>query len=106
MAMEVWANLASATVTSGGTTAPSAGTVQTWTLSGSTFPAISSTASPPTIAYASDPAAPSEVFEITNISGTTATVTRGADGTTPVTHAAGFTIDQVYAGATLRGFQQ
>lgn len=105
MATEVWANLASATVTSGGTTAPSAGTVQTWTLSGATFPAISSTASPPTIAYASDPAAPSEVFLITNVSGSTATVTRGADGTTPVTHAAGFTVNQVYAGATLRALQ-
>ena len=105
MAMEVWANLASATVTSGGTTAPSAGTVQTLTLSGSTFPAISSTATPATIAYAGDPAAPSEVFLITNVSGSTATVTRGADGTTPVTHAAGFTLDQVLSRASLKALQ-
>jgi hypothetical protein len=106
VATEVWANLASAVVTSGGTDAPSAGTVETWTLSGSTFPAISSSASPATIAYASDPAAPSEVFLITNVSGSTATVTRGADGTAPVAHAAGFTIDQVYAAATLRALQE
>lgn len=105
MAVEVWANDASATVSSGGTTAPSAGTTETWTLAGSTFPALSSSASPATQAYAADPAAESEKVLITNVSGSTATVTRGADGTTPVAHASGFTIVQVLARASYQALQ-
>ena len=37
----------------------------------------------------------SEIIAVTNVSGTTWTVTRGAESTTPVTHSAGFTIQQV-----------
>lgn len=105
MAVEIWANDASATVTSGGTDAPSAGTSESWTLSGSTLPAVSSSASPPTQCYVCDPAAESEKILVTNVSGTSATVTRGADGTTPVAHSAGFTIVQVLAHASYVGLQ-
>jgi hypothetical protein len=42
-----------------------------------------------------DPAAPSETILVTNISGTSASVTRGADGTTPVAHTLPFTVKQV-----------
>jgi hypothetical protein len=105
MAVEVFANDGQATVTSGGTTAPAAGTVQTWTLSGSTLPAVSSSATPATQCYVCDPAAESEKILVTNISGTTATVTRGADGTTPVTHSAGFTVQQVLTRASLQAHQ-
>jgi hypothetical protein len=100
MAVEVFANDGQAAVTSGGTTAPSAGTVQTWTLSGSTLPAVSASATPPTQCYVCDPAAESEKILVTDISGATATVTRGADGTTPVTHSSGFTVQQVATRAT------
>ena len=37
----------------------------------------------------------SEIIAVTNVSGTTWTVTRGAEGTTPVAHTTGFTIRQV-----------
>ena len=97
-ATTVYANDGSAKVTSGGTTAPSSGTTETWTLSGSTLPAVSSGV---TQCFVADPAAESEKILITNITGTTASVTRGAESTTPVAHAAGFTIQNVVTAATL-----
>lgn len=107
MAVEVWANDGTAVVTSGGTTAPPAGTVESWTLSGSTLPAVSSSATPPTQCYVADgaPGAEPEKILVTNIAGSTATVTRGADGTTPVAHSAGFTIMQVVTRASLQALQ-
>ena len=105
MAIEVFANDATATVASGGTDAPSAGTGETLTLSGSTLPAVSSSAVPATQCYVCDPAAPSELILVTNISGSTATVTRGADGTTPVTHASGYTVQQVLGRASFQALQ-
>ena len=90
------ANLATTTVSSGGTTAPSAGTSQSWTVASSTgFPVASNSATPPTQFHVADPAAPSEMMAVTNVAGTTWTVTRGVEGTTPVTHTAGFTVYQV-----------
>lgn len=106
MAIEVFANDAYATVSSGGTTAPSAGTSESWTLSSSTLVPVSSAATPPTFCYVCDPAAEAEKIEVANISGTTATVTRGADGTTPVAHVTGFTVRQVMTRATLAGLLQ
>jgi hypothetical protein len=107
VAVEVWANDATATVSSGGTDAPAAGTSESWTLSGSTLPAVSSSASPPTQCYVCDAlsSAETEKMLVTNISGSTATVIRGADGTTPVTHAAGFTIRTVITRASLETLQ-
>ncbi len=107
MALEAFANDATASVTSGGTSAPAAGTVETWTLSGSSLPAVSNSASPTTQCYIADVASASESEKmlVTNISGTTATVTRGADGTTPVTHSAGFTVRQVLTRASFLALQ-
>jgi len=90
VALEVFANDGTAIVSSGGTTAPAAGTVESWTLASSTLPAVSSSAFPPTQCYITDQANDSEKILVTNISGATATVTRGADGTTPITHTSGF----------------
>lgn len=95
MALELYANDAAATVSSGGTDAPVPGTVEMWTIINSTLPAVSSSGTPATVCYVSDPAALSEKILVTNISGSTATVTRGADSTTPVTHATGFNVRQV-----------
>jgi hypothetical protein len=96
VAVEVFANIPSTTVTSGGTDAPAAGTQQTWTVASSAgFPAVSSSATPPTQIHIADVSLNSEVISVTNISGTTWTVTRGAESTTPVAHAAGFTAYQV-----------
>lgn len=102
MALEVFADLGSATVTSGGTTAPASGTSQSWTLSGSTLPACSSSTTPPTHFYGRDPALPGELFEFTACAGTSATVTRGVLGTTTAAHASGFTVEQV-AGTPILG---
>lgn len=103
---EQWTVLGQATVTSGGTDSPSAGTQESWTLSNSTLPAASSSATPPTYFYGGDEAKPGEVFLFTNISGSSATVTRGADGSTPTTHASQFTVVQVASGASWRTLQQ
>jgi parallel beta-helix repeat protein len=96
-ATEIFTNQAQTTVSSGGTGAPSSGTVETWTVaSSSSFPAASSSATPPTQFHVCDTAAgkTSEIIAVTNVSGTTWTVTRGAEGSTPVTHASGFTVMQ------------
>ena len=86
-------NRAATTVSSGGTDAPSSGTVETWTVASSAMFGAAVTAV--SQFHVADPAAPSEIILVTNISGTTWTVTRGAESTTPVAHAAGFTIYQV-----------
>jgi hypothetical protein len=98
-----------ATVTSGGTTAPSAGTVQTLTVTAVTaFPAASSAKAVMTSFHAADPGAPSELFLITTSPGSTGsgqswTAVRGAEGTTPVTHAANFTLNMVGSPGDLGG---
>jgi hypothetical protein len=51
------------------------------------------------------PGAESEKILVTNISGSTATVTRGADGTTPVAHSSGFTVQAVLTRASLLALQ-
>src|ERR1035438_6814677 len=99
-AVELFTNNTYATVTTGGTTAPAGGTVESWTgnVTGA-FPVASTSAGPPTLFHAADPAAPSEKFLVTVAPGGTGgaqswTVTRGAEGTTPVAHRAGFVIVQ------------
>lgn len=93
MAKELFTNRASTTVSSGGTDAPSAGTEQTWTVASSaSFPTA---ASPNTQFHVVDPTKPTELIRVKNVSGTTWTVVRGAEGTTPVTHTAGFLIRNV-----------
>lgn len=101
-AVETFANQPETTVSSGGTDAPSGGTVQTWTVaSSSSFPAADSTATPPTQFHVADVASVTEIIAVTNVSGDTWTVTRGAESTTPVTHDAGFTITQVVSAGAL-----
>lgn len=105
--LELFANQAQTTVSSGGTTAPAAGTSQTWTVASSSgFPAASSAASPPTFFRITDPNLSSEKILVTNVSGTTWTVTRGAEGTTPVAHASGFTVQNVLTAAALEELVQ
>jgi hypothetical protein len=109
-AIELFANPPSspATVSSGGTTAVTAGTSQTWTMAGgyASYPAASNAASPPTQFHIYDVANPSEIMLVTNVSGSTWTVTRGVDNTTPTTHVAGFTIAQVVSAAVLANLTQ
>ena len=96
MPRDIFTNRGSTTVSSGGTDSPSAGTTQSWTVSSSSsFPAASNSATPATRFYVADPDQPSELILVTNVSGTTWSVTRGADGTTPVSHSGGFTVKNV-----------
>lgn len=107
MVAEIFSNTASTTVSSGGTTAPSAGTTESWTVSSSTgFPAANNAANPPTQFRIVDPAANSEVILVTNVSGTTWSVTRGAESTTPVAHSAGFKVMHVVTSGALGTFLQ
>jgi hypothetical protein len=103
-AIEVFADLGQTTVTAGGTTAPSPGTSESWTVASSaSFPAVSTGVSQ---FHIRDPNLLAELMLVTNISGTTWTVTRGTGGTTPVSHASGFTIIEVVDAGTLTAFVQ
>lgn len=98
-ATEIYTNNATTTVTNGGTTATSGS--QTWTVASSaTFPAA---ATGSTQFHVGDPAAPSELIAVTNVSSNTWTVTRGAESTTPVAHAQGFTVASVITAGGLNG---
>lgn len=105
MATELFANNASTTVSAGGTTAPASGTTETWTVASSaSFPAASLALGAQF--HVADPALPAEKIAVTNVSGATWTVTRGAESTAPAAHAAGFTVVQVVTAGTLGTFQQ
>ena len=94
MATELFAaNLATTTVTSGGTDAPAQGTQETWTVASSAM--FGAAATGVSQFHVADPNAPSEMIAVTNVSGTTWTVMRGAESTTPVSHTGGFTVYQV-----------
>jgi|SRR5882757_6013249 len=100
-ATETFAHAPQTTVPTGGTTAPSSGTSEGWTVTSSAaFPAASTGVSQFRVV---DPAANTEVMLVTNVSGTSWTVTRGADSTTPVVHATGFTVANVVSAATMTG---
>lgn len=106
MAVELFTNQGSTTVSSGGTTAPSPGSSESWTVTSSaSFPAITSGQQ----FHVADPASAStaaEIIAVTAVSGTTWTVTRGAESTAPVAHASGFTVQQVISAASLSAFAQ
>src|SRR5258707_3307588 len=101
--LEVFANNPSTTVSSGGTTAPAAGTAETWT--------VTSSASFRAGKYGveqfhvADPAQAAEMCAVQAVSGTTWTVMRGAEGSVPVAHASGFTVVQVVTAGDLAGLQ-
>lgn len=101
MAIDLFTNQASTTVASGGTTAPAQGTTETWVVaSSSSFPAISGSQQ----FHVADPASSAtaaEIIAVTAVSGTTWTVTRGAESTAPVVHAVNFTVQQVITAASL-----
>jgi hypothetical protein len=101
---ELFANNASTTVTSGGGSTPAAGTAESWIVQdASSFPEASSGVSQFRLV---DRAAPSEQMIVTNTSGNTWTVTRGAEGTTPVAHAPGFTVWADVTAAVFETFPQ
>lgn len=105
VSMEVFANLATTTVSSGGTSAPLAGTVETWTVaSASGWPTAIINAAQFHIA---DTAAgyQSEMITVLATSGTTWTVLRGAESTTPLAHLPGFTITGVTTAGALAALQ-
>ena len=99
-ALELFTNEGSTTISSGGTGAPALGTPEVWTASSwSSFPTASPTATPPTAFHVADPALPGELIEVVNTA--TGLVIRGAEGTTPVSHAGGFTIQNVMSAGYL-----
>jgi hypothetical protein len=105
VAVEVFANQPTATVTSGGTTAPSAGTVETWTAPSWAAFAAAATGSTQYHIYDTTAGKSSELIQVTNVSGTSATVVRGAEGTTPVAHVPTFTVMQAITAGWLAGVQ-
>lgn len=102
-ATEIFANQPFTTVIAGGTE-PISGT-EFWTVSTSTpFPTASTGISQFHVTDTSTSAA-SEIILVTNVNPITNvwSVTRGAEGTTPVAHNAGFTITQVLTAGWLTG---
>ena len=98
MATELfYANQARTTVTSGGTGSPppESGSPEVWTVASSALFGAAATGVSQFHVADADPAYSGEIIAVTNVSGTTWTVTRGAENTLPVTHAAGFTVYQV-----------
>jgi hypothetical protein len=99
MAVEVFANSPATNVTTGGTDAPATGAQETWTVqSSASFPAASAGL---TQFHVTDPAAYSEIIAVTNVSGATWTVTRGAENTVPVSHLPDFQVVQVSTAGAL-----
>jgi parallel beta-helix repeat protein len=99
VALERFAHVGSTTVSSGGTDAPASGTQQTWTVTSSA--AFPGTLNQSRYFKVVDPAANGEVIMVKDVSGNTWTVIRGADSTTPVVHASGFTVTNIVAKATM-----
>ena len=98
MAQELYSNDASTTVALAAD-APASGTGETWVVASSaSFPAA---ATGVTQFHVADPGAPSEIILVTNVAGTSWSVTRGAESTTPVTHTAGYTVAQVLTAGDL-----
>lgn len=105
---EVFTNFGSAVVTAGGTTAPAAGTVQTWTVTATACP-VAASGTQFRVVDVADASARPEVMLVTassNGTGVSWTVTRGAEGSTPVAHTAGFTVKPVVSQAVLDGLTQ
>jgi parallel beta-helix repeat protein len=102
MAEEVYSNDAQTVVSSGGTGAAVGGSSETWiVVTPGAFPIASSAVARPTIFHVVDPTFPAEVIAVTNTSGATWTVIRGAEGSTPVAHPPGFIVKQVLTGGVL-----
>jgi hypothetical protein len=105
MATDILTNQGSGTVTSGGTTAPAQGTSESWTVTAANaFPQVSVAAG--TTFKIVDPAQQTEVMMVTVAPGGTGagqswTVTRGAEGTTPVVHAANCTVYEIITSGVL-----
>lgn len=83
------------TVTSGGTSAPSSGSTDTWTVTTTTFPA---SLAGDHYFHVVDPVLQTEKIKVTTITGSspyTWSVIRGDESTTPVAHATNFIVQQV-----------
>lgn len=107
MAVDLFANLAQTVISAGGTTAPAQGTTELWTPANpGAFPTASPAASPPTQFRITDPALPSERIRVTDSRTVPWTVVRGDEGTTPVPHLAGFTVEAVITAGALAEFVQ
>lgn len=93
--MIVYQNNAAGSVTSGGTGSPGSGVTETWTVSTTTFPLSLNSGQ---YFHVVDLAAQTEKIKVTAVTGSgpyTWTVLRGDEGTGSVTHASGFTVQQV-----------
>jgi hypothetical protein len=105
VANDILTNQGSGTVTSGGTTAPAQGTSESWTVTAANaFPQVSVAAG--TTFKIVDPAQQTEIMMVTVAPGGTGagqswTVTRGAEGTTPVVHAANCTVYEIITSGVL-----
>jgi len=103
----VFAEQPATTISGGGTTAPAAGTTETWTAATwAPFPVASNATTPPAYFTVADTAAGYQSEEIRVLNTSTGLVLRGANGTTPVAHQAGFRVTQVIDAGTAGNWPQ
>jgi hypothetical protein len=106
MPVDLFADFYKWTVTAGGTTAPTAGASETWTVnSGLGVPAATTGVSQFRVVDLADQNTPPEIMIVTNVSSLTWTVTRGGEGSqVPWAHAANWTaIPVLTAGGLING---
>lgn len=108
VSLEVFTNQPVGTVTSGGTTTSDTAFTVTPT---NPFPAASTSVTPNTFFRIVDQADTSEIMIVTvapggSSSGQSWTVTRGAEGTTPVVHSANWTAVQLLSAGTFQNLKQ
>lgn len=103
MATDLLLNNISAVTTAGGTTTPASGTVEVWAVvSSSGFTGVTTGAG--TECRIVDTVAPTEIILLTNVAALAWTVTRGAEGTTPIAHAVGHTFVPVITAGALNSW--
>lgn len=106
MPITTYANNPNTTATAVGGGSISSSATSITVSSSSSFPAASNTAVPATQFHIADPAVPGELITVTNVSGTTWTIARGAEGTTAASHASGATFYQVVSAGDLTAMKQ
>ncbi|HTY27934.1 MAG TPA: glycosyl hydrolase family 28-related protein, partial [Mycobacterium sp.] len=102
--LELYANTPSGTISSGATDAPAAGTAELVTSAWTGFPTANPALSPPTYFTIADQSATTEL--VTTVNTSSGAVIRGTEGSTPVTHSAGWLAWQAEGPGGLGSFPQ
>lgn len=107
MAVQSFADAGLAVVSSGGSSAVAAGTIENWTVTATNCPVVLAGVGEFRVVDVADTSQQPEVMVVTAASngiGVTWTVIRGGEGTTPVTHLANFTVAPIVTSGVMQSF--